>query len=97
MVIDPDELLEASAGLQHIVSEKESHLREQAIKSGAAKQLVTRDGYTKLPEQLLEELGLRERGGYVWFLRGADRWEAWKTEELDRALGLPGAAEGKEP
>lgn len=43
--------------------------------------LVTPDGYTKLPEQMRAELGPR-----VWFLRGAERWEAWPEHELEAML-----------
>ncbi|MDC0745112.1 AAA family ATPase [Polyangium mundeleinium] len=72
-------------------SEAHDELRERARGSGAEDQWVTPEGYTKLPKLMLDDLGL-QAGGYLWFVRSkpAGRWEAWKTEEIDQALGLPG-------
>jgi len=56
--------------------------------SGAELQLVTPEGYTQLPEEMRDVLGLR-RGGLLWFLRSAPggKWEAWTADELNEALG----------
>jgi AAA domain, putative AbiEii toxin, Type IV TA system len=71
-------------------------IRERARALGADEQWVTPGGYTKLPGDMVEKLGL-QAGGYLWFLPAdADgRWEAWTAPELDRMFGLPGAAPKK--
>ncbi|XXY45483.1 AAA family ATPase [Sorangium sp. So ce269] len=64
-------------------------LRARARASGAEEQWVTPDGYTQLPAEMRDELGLQS-GGYLWFLRSRSegRWEAWTEAELDEQLGL---------
>lgn len=64
-------------------------LRDRARAAGAEEQRVTPEGFTQLPSAMLSTLGL-EQGGFLWFLRGSPggRWEAWREQELDVALGL---------
>lgn len=63
-----------------------AELGQQAKERGAQSEWVTADGYTRLPENMLKDIGLAGRGGELWFLRGVDAWEAWKGEELAAAL-----------
>jgi hypothetical protein len=71
-----------------VLGEEEITLRAQS--SGAEKQYVTPEGFTRLPENMRRELEL-EGGGRIWFLRDERmRWSAWKTEELDALFGLRG-------
>lgn len=63
-----------------------SELARQAVAQGAQHQWVTADGYTRLPENMLRDIGLAQRGGELWFLRGVDAWEAWKGDDLADAL-----------
>ncbi len=42
---------------------------------------VTADNSTLLPPAMVQELGNR-----IWFLRGKDRWEAWKESDLEELL-----------
>jgi hypothetical protein len=58
---------------------------------------VTADGYTRLPEDMLKDIGLLGRGGELWFLRGVDAWEAWRGEELAAALRGGSDNEGNQP
>ncbi len=66
-------------------------LKEAALAAGAEEDTVTPEGYTKLPTQMMDVLGLRS-GGLLWFLRtrAGGPWEAWLAEDLGRALGFPG-------
>jgi len=68
-------------------------LRARARASGAEAAWVTPEGYTQLPEQMVESLGFHG-GGHLWFLRSSpeSRWEAWTAADLDAMFGLPGAA-----
>lgn len=70
-------------------SRAHSVLQARARESGADEQWVTPDGYTQLPEEMRDKLGL-QNGGYLWFLRSKTegRWEAWTEAELAELLGL---------
>ncbi len=60
----------------------------RASETGAETQWVSREGYTRLPEVMLEKMGLHG-GAYVWFLRNqAGRWEALREDEVDAELGF---------
>lgn len=48
--------------------------------------LVLPDGTTRLPEIMMKDLGIEGKGGYVWFLRGKHRWEAFLESELEAIL-----------
>jgi len=71
-------------------------LRARARARGAEEQWVTPEGYTKLPQIMLDNLGL-QAGGHLWFLRSEEkgRWEAWTAPELDQMFGFPGTDETK--
>ncbi len=73
-------------------SDADDVLRALSRKSGAEPQWVTPEGYTQLPEEMIENLGFRG-GGHLWFLRSESegRWEAWTAAELDQMFGLPGS------
>ncbi len=66
-------------------------IREKARALGADEQWVTPEGYTKLPPDMVDKLGL-QAGGHLWFLpTDTDgRWEAWTAPALDRMFGFPG-------
>lgn len=70
-------------------STRGSALRDVARASGAEPRRVTPEGYTQLPAEMLETLGIAG-GGSLWFLRSAPhgRWEAWLPAELDEEFGL---------
>ncbi|KYG07702.1 hypothetical protein BE21_27895 [Sorangium cellulosum] len=70
-------------------SRSDREYRARAKESGADEQWVTPDGYTRLPSEMRNKLGL-QNGGYLWFLRSRPegRWEAWTAAELDEQLGL---------
>ncbi|WP_437734782.1 AAA family ATPase [Sorangium sp. So ce1335] len=74
-------------------SRSDRELRARARESGADEQWVTPDGYTRLPSEMRNNLGL-QNGGYLWFLRSRPegRWEAWTEAELDEQLGLGGTS-----
>jgi AAA domain, putative AbiEii toxin, Type IV TA system len=71
-------------------------VRARARSSGAEEQWVTPEGYTQLPREMLEDLGL-QAGGYLWFLRSGpeDRWQTWKADELDRMGSREAADTGR--
>ncbi len=77
-------------------SDAEDELRALATKAKAEPQWVTPEGYTQLPEDMIERLGF-EAGGHLWFLRSQPegRWEAWTAADLDNMFGLPGPAREK--
>jgi hypothetical protein len=64
-------------------------VRAHARESGADEQWVTPDGYTQLPAEMRDKLGL-QGGGYLWFLRSRPegRWEAWTEADLEAQLGI---------
>ncbi|WP_437943767.1 AAA family ATPase [Sorangium sp. So ce281] len=72
-------------------------LRAHARESGADEQWVTPDGYTQLPAEMRDKLGL-QGGGYLWFLRSRPegRWEAWTEADLEAQLGI-GDGSSKDP
>jgi hypothetical protein len=72
---------------------EEIELRRKATALGAKPCLVTGDGYTQLPEPMLDDLVIG-KGAHVWFLKDHGRWGAWTAAELDQMFGLPG--EGSE-
>ncbi|HSN98913.1 MAG TPA: hypothetical protein VLS89_11530, partial [Candidatus Nanopelagicales bacterium] len=49
---------------------------------------VRSDGYTQLPKDMRDDLGL-EAGGLLWFLRPTPerQWEAWSADQLDATCG----------
>lgn len=47
---------------------------------------VNAEGVTRLPRAMREELGVGD-GEHIWFLRGPERWEAWRESELCEILG----------
>lgn len=53
-----------------------------AKEKGAKQHWVTHEGYTKLPERMVIDVGA-QNGGYVWFLHGTKHWEAWKESDVD--------------
>ena len=68
------------------VTEKNS-LKQKATEAGAEERYVTKEGYTKLPEIMMEDLGLDREGGHVWFVRRSLRcWEAWLEDKLHEYL-----------
>ncbi len=73
---------------------KELEIREHARAQGAEQRWVTRDGYTKLPDPMRDDLGIG-RGAHVWFLKEHNRWGAWTAAELDQMFGLPGVVPEK--
>jgi len=79
--------------MTHTRDEMLRELRARARASGAEAAWVTPEGYTQLPEQMVESLGFHG-GGHLWFLRSSpeSRWEAWTAADLDAMFGLPGAA-----
>jgi hypothetical protein len=58
-------------------------LREKAVEKGAEERHVTREGYTKLPDIMINDLGFENDGGSLWFARVKKRWEAWPEDELE--------------
>jgi hypothetical protein len=74
-----------------------SELARQAVARGARQEWVTVDGYTRLPEDMLKDIGMVGRGGELWFLRGVDAWEAWRGDDLADALRGGNSTEGDEP
>jgi predicted RNA-binding Zn-ribbon protein involved in translation (DUF1610 family) len=64
---------------------------------------VDAEGVTRLPRAMREELGVGD-GAHIWFLRGPERWEAWRESELselfggesvdENAIGAANAADG---
>jgi hypothetical protein len=77
-------------------SDAQDEVRARARSAGAEAQWVTPEGYTQLPEEMVETLGY-QGGGHLWFLRSKPegRWEAWTAADLDTMFGLPGAAREK--
>jgi predicted ATPase len=77
-------------------SDADDVLRALSRKSGAEPQWVTPEGYTQLPKQMLEKLGLHG-GGHLWFLQSAPehRWSAWTAADLDQMLGFPDPVDEK--
>jgi hypothetical protein len=59
---------------------------DEARKSGAHHRWVSRDGYTRLPPDMVDDLRLA-RGGPLWFLKGERAWEAWREDDLAKHLG----------
>ena len=74
----------------HLFSALTLDLNTKQVKTaGAAEEVVTAEGYTKLPEAMRLELGV-DKGGMVWFVKDErGRWAAWTTVELDRMFGFP--------
>ena len=58
----------------------------RAQEKGAKEVFVTAEGYTRLPESMRAELDIGEKGKNLWFLPGADTWEAWPEEKLEELL-----------
>lgn len=69
--------------------DRDAALDCKAREQGAQKQWVSPSGFTELPTAMVEELGLTD-GGYLWFIKANDRWEAWLEPELDKLFGLTG-------
>lgn len=68
----------------------DDQLRTRAKASGAEEEWVSPEGYTRLPEEMRQDLELDQgRGGYLWFLRSKPdgRWQAWRASDLDRMFG----------
>jgi AAA domain, putative AbiEii toxin, Type IV TA system len=64
------------------LDESKREIERAAKEKGAEHLWVTRDGYTKLPEKMVNELGA-SNGGHVWFLKGPEHWEAWPEAHVD--------------
>lgn len=64
------------------VDESKREVERLAKEKGAEHLWVTRDGYTKLPEKMVNDLGAGH-GGHVWFLKGPEHWEAWPEAHVD--------------
>ena len=71
------------------VSEQQQIVATQAKAQGAEQRWVTKDGYTQLPQQMREELGVGN-GSHVWFLKNQGRWQAWPEPELESLLSTEG-------
>ena len=86
---------EGATSVTRQASDASDEQRARARKSGAEEQWVTPEGYTKLPDEMRQTLGL-QNGGHLWFLpsKPQGRWQAWTAAELDRMLGLPGDKSG---
>jgi hypothetical protein len=82
---------EGATSVVRQASDAEDEVRARARVSGAEPQWVTPEGYTQLPEEMVESLDFHG-GGHLWFLRSepAGRWEAWTAADLDKMFGLPG-------
>lgn len=87
---------EGATSVVRQASDAEDELRARARATGAEPQWVTPEGYTQLPSDMIENLGIRG-GGHLWFLQSkpGGRWEAWTAAELDAMFGLPGKARGE--
>ncbi len=81
---------DGATSVERQASGKDDELSSRAQQSGAERQWVTPEGFTQLPESMVESLGLQV-GGHLWFLRSKDQgpWEAWTAADLDEMLGLP--------
>jgi hypothetical protein len=47
---------------------------------------VDAEGVTRLPRAMREELGVGD-GAHIWFLRGPERWEAWRESDVNEMFG----------
>jgi hypothetical protein len=63
-----------------------AELVEKAKRAGAEDLWVTRDGYTKVPGKMCDDLAVGP-GRHIWFLKVSGRWGAWPEDELNRMLG----------
>lgn len=79
---------EGSTSVERQPSNANDEVRARAKEAGAQEQWVTRDGYTRLPKEMRDDLGLHG-GGYLWFLRSGpeSRWQAWTADQLDEMFG----------
>jgi len=69
------------------VKENPNHaIAAKAMKAGARPQWVTGDGYTKLPDIMIRDLGVPSKGAEIWFLKGQNGWEAWREDTLQEML-----------
>ena len=71
-------------------SEKDAALEAQARAAGAESLWVTRDGWTQLPEAMVQDLAVPPSGGCVWFLKGKHGWTPRLMEQdeaAEEALG----------
>jgi energy-coupling factor transporter ATP-binding protein EcfA2 len=66
-------------------SEPDVQLTAAAAQAGAQKEWVTPGGFTKLPADMVSELGLGQ-GGYLWFFKEDERWSAFPPQDLSRIL-----------
>jgi hypothetical protein len=64
------------------VNKERRAIAQKAEEQGAKQRWVTRDGYTQLPDNMREDLQLKD-GGHVWFLKGPRHWETWPEAEVD--------------
>lgn len=62
-----------------------AHELQAAASAAGAEECLVANGYTRLPDIMLEDLGLQE-GGQLWFLKGPHAWEAWLEKDIDGAL-----------
>src|SRR5262249_38922098 len=60
---------------------------DMAHAAGADLQWVTGDGYTRLPQRMLNDLGVSGAGGQVFFLPDEGHWRALTAAEVDERLG----------
>lgn len=67
------------------VSANSEAVAADARAAGATETFVSRDGYTRLPPPMQEELGTAS-GERLWFLRGQHTWEAWPETKLAEML-----------
>ncbi|MBI2389744.1 MAG: ATP-binding protein [Deltaproteobacteria bacterium] len=68
----------------------EEPLSREAREKGAEEVYVSKEGFTRLPEPMRAELGLGQQGTRLWFLRGAEAWEAWPEQQLATLLAEKG-------
>jgi hypothetical protein len=87
---------EGATSVVRQASDADDALGARAKKARAEAQWVTPEGYTQLPEDMVESLGF-QAGGHLWFLRSTpeSRWEAWTAADLDTMFGLPRPAPEK--
>ena len=79
------ERVEEAEALRTVASDS-SEFARRAVASGARQRWVTDDGYTRIPDAMRVELEVGV-GRHVWFLRGPQRWEVWREDELEKMLG----------
>ena len=81
---------EGSTQVERAIASAGSDVTREAKEKGASEVFVSREGFTRLPDAMRKEVAVGENGARVWFLRGAERWEAWPEAELDNLFAEKG-------